>query len=294
VSNVGFIGLGIMGSRMAANLRRAGHELTVFNRTRERAEAWAEGHGGTVAATPAEVGAAADIVITMVVDGPQVRAMVLEEDGVAEGAGEGTLCVDMSTISPTETRAIGAALGERGIHFMDAPVTGSSPRAEDGTLTIMAGGDAAAFERARPLFEIMGKLVLHVGELGQGQVVKLINNAVAATNASTLAQALVVGRATGVDLDSLVAVMAAGSGGSAMLDLKAQPMRKHDYSTLFKLEHMLKDVRLCLEEGQAAGVPFPAAADTREVLSAAMGRGLGDADFAALLEVVEAMAGTRL
>ncbi len=294
MSTVGFIGLGIMGSRMAANLRRAGHELTVFNRTRERAEAWAEEHGGTVAATPAEVGAAADIVITMVVDGPQVRAMLLEEDGVAEGAGEGTLCVDMSTISPIETRAVGAALGERGIHFMDAPVTGSSPRAEDGTLTIMAGGDAAAFERARPLFEIMGKLVLHVGELGQGQVVKLINNAVAATNASTLAQALVVGRATGVDLDSLVAVMAAGSGGSAMLDLKAQPMREHDYSTLFKLEHMLKDVRLCLEEGQAAGVPFPAAADTREVLSAAMGRGLGDADFAALLEVVEAMAGTRL
>ena len=294
MSNVGFIGLGIMGSRMAANLRRAGHDLTVFNRTRERAEAWAEEHGGTVAATPAEVGAAADIVITMVVDGPQVRAMLLGDDSVTEGAGEGTLCVDMSTISPTQTRQIGAALGEGGIRFIDAPVTGSSPRAEDGTLTIMAGGDAADFEQARPLLEVMGKLVLHVGELGQGQVVKLINNAVAATNASTLAQALVVGRATGVDLDSLVAVMAAGSGGSAMLDLKAGPMREHDYSTLFKLEHMLKDVRLCLEEGQAAGVPFPAAADTREVLSAAMGRGLGDADFAALLEVVEAMAGTRL
>ena len=230
----------------------------------------------------------------MVVDGPQVRAMLLGEDGVAEGAGEGTLCVDMSTIAPTETRDIGAALAERGIHFIDAPVTGSSPRAEDGTLTIMAGGSAEDFARAQPLFEVMGKLVLHVGELGQGQIVKIINNAVAATNASTLAQALVVGRATGVDLDALVAVMAAGSGGSAMLDLKAGPMREHDYSTLFKLEHMLKDVRLCLEEGQAAGVPFPAAAETREVLIAAMGRGLGDADFAALLEVIEAMAGTRL
>ena len=294
MANVGFIGLGIMGSRMAANLRGAGHELIVFNRTRERAEAWAAEHGGTVAATPAEVGAAAEIVITMVVDGPQVRAMLLGEDGVAEGAGEGTLCVDMSTIAPTETRDIGAALAERGIHFIDAPVTGSSPRAEDGTLTIMAGGSAEDFARAQPLFEVMGKVVLHVGELGQGQIVKIINNAVAATNASTLAQALVVGRATGVDLDALVAVMAAGSGGSAMLDLKAGPMREHDYSTLFKLEHMLKDVRLCLEEGQAAGVPFPAAAETREVLIAAMGRGLGDADFAALLEVFEAMAGTRL
>jgi 3-hydroxyisobutyrate dehydrogenase-like beta-hydroxyacid dehydrogenase len=294
VPRVGFIGLGIMGARMAANLRRAGHELTVFNRTRERADAWAAEHGGTVAATPAEVGASSELVITMVVDGPQVEAMLLGADGVARGAGAGTLCIDMSTISPAETREIGDALGERGIAFMDAPVTGSSPRAEDGTLTIMAGGRAEDYARAEPLFEVMGELVLHVGELGQGQTVKLINNAVAATNASTLAQALIVGRATGVDLDALVAVMRAGSGGCAMLELKAQPMREHDFSTLFKLEHMLKDVRLCLEEGQAAGVPFPAAASTREVLTAAMGRGLGDADFAALLEVRESMAGTRL
>jgi 3-hydroxyisobutyrate dehydrogenase-like beta-hydroxyacid dehydrogenase len=294
VASVGFIGLGIMGARMAANLRRAGHELTVFNRTRERAEAWAAEHGGTVAATPAGVGAAAEVVITMVVDGPQVEAMLLGSDGVVEGARPGTLCVDMSTISPAETRAIGATLAEREIAFMDAPVTGSSPRAEDGTLTIMAGGRAEDYARAEPLFGVMGKLYLHVGELGQGQTVKLINNAVAAANASTLAQALIVGRATGVDLDALVAVMGAGSGGSAMLDIKAGPMRDHDFSTLFKLEHMLKDVRLCLEEGQAAGVPFPAAADVREVLNAGMGRGLGDADFAALLEVLEALADTRL
>jgi 3-hydroxyisobutyrate dehydrogenase len=294
VERVGFVGLGIMGSRMAANLRGAGYELTVFNRTRERAEAFAAEHGATVAGTPAEVGAASDVVITMVVDGAQVDAVLLGEDGVATQAGDGTLCVDMSTIAPADTRRIGAALHERGIGFVDAPVTGSSPKAEDGTLTIMAGGDGAAFERARPLFEVMGEVVVHVGELGQGQTVKLINNAVAATNASTLAQALVVGKATGVDLEALVKIMGAGSGGSAMLALKAEPMRTHDYSTLFKLEHMLKDVRLCLEEGQAAGVPFPAAAHTREVLTAAMGRGLGDADFAAIVEVIEALAGTRL
>jgi 3-hydroxyisobutyrate dehydrogenase-like beta-hydroxyacid dehydrogenase len=158
----------------------------------------------------------------------------------------------------------------------------------------MVGGDERDFERARPLLEAMGALVLHVGPLGQGEMLKLVNNAVAAANAATLAQALVVAKATGVDLKALVAVMGAGSGGSAMLALKAEPMIQHDYSTLFKLEHMLKDVRLCLEEGQAAGVPFPSAAHTREVLSAAMGRGLGDADFAALVEVVEAMADTRL
>ena len=158
----------------------------------------------------------------------------------------------------------------------------------------MAGGAAEDFERARPLFELMGELVLHVGATGQGQMVKLINNAVAAANTVTLAQALVVGEATGVDLDALVEVMAAGSGGSAMLALKAGPMREHDYSTLFKLEHMLKDVRHCLEEGQAAGVPFPAAATAREVLSAGMGRGHGDDDFAALIEVLEGFAGVRL
>jgi 3-hydroxyisobutyrate dehydrogenase-like beta-hydroxyacid dehydrogenase len=294
MAHVGFIGLGIMGSRMAANLRRAGVELTVFNRTRERADAWVAEHGGTVAASPAEVGRAADVVITMVVDGPQVEAMLLGPGGVVEGAAPGTLCVDMSTIAPSHARRIGAVLAEREIGFVDAPVTGSSPRAQDGTLTIMAGGTTADFERAKPLFDVMGELVVHVGELGQGQTVKVINNAVAATNLSTLAQALIVGRATGVDLDALLTVMGAGSGGSAMLAIKGRPLVEHDYSTLFKLEHMLKDVRLCLEEGQAAGVPFPAAAHTREVLTAGMGRGLGDADFVAMLDVLEGMADTRL
>jgi 3-hydroxyisobutyrate dehydrogenase len=294
MAHLGFIGLGIMGSRMAANLAAAGHELTVHNRTRERAEAWVAEHGGGVADSPAGVGAAAEIVITMVVDGPQVEAVLLGPGGVAEGAGEGVLCVDMSTIAPAEARAIGAALAEKGLAFVDAPVTGSSPRAEAGTLTIMAGGAAPDVERARPLLEVMGSLVLHVGELGQGQMTKLVNNAVAAANASVLAQALVVGRATGVDLKALVQVMAAGSGGSAMLDLKAGPMLEHDYTTLFKLEHMLKDVRLCLEAGREAGVPFPAAAETREALVAAMGRGHAQDDFAAVLETYEGLAGVRL
>jgi 3-hydroxyisobutyrate dehydrogenase-like beta-hydroxyacid dehydrogenase len=295
VERIGFVGLGIMGSRMAANLRRAGYELTVYNRTRERAEAWADEHGGTVAQTPAEVGSASDVVITMVVDGAQVTEVLLGEQGVGQGAAAGTLCVDMSTIAPGDSRRIAAALAEREIGFVDAPVTGSSPKAEDGTLTIMASGAPGNVQRAQPLFEAMGELIVHVGdEVGLGEMVKLINNAVAAANAHTLAQALVVGRATGVDLDALTQVMGAGSGGSAMLALKAGPMREHDYSTLFKLDHMLKDVRLCLEEGQAAGVPFPAAAAVREALTAGAGRGLGDADFAALLEAVEGFAGVRL
>ena len=291
---VGFVGLGIMGSRMAANLARAGYELTVFNRTRATADAWAAEHGGTVADSPAAVGAASDVVISMVVDGEQVREVLLGEHGVAGGAAPGTLCVDMSTIAPAQTRAVGAELTELGIRMLDAPVTGSSPKAEDGTLTIMAGGDAGDFARAEPLLRVMGELVVHVGALGQGEMVKLINNAVAAANAATVGEALIVGQRTGVDLDALVEIMAKGSGGSAMLDLKAGPMRAHDYTTLFKLEHMLKDVRLCLEEGQAAAVPFAAAARARDVLVAALARGHGDDDFAALIEALEGFADAKI
>jgi 3-hydroxyisobutyrate dehydrogenase-like beta-hydroxyacid dehydrogenase len=200
----------------------------------------------------------------------------------------------MSTIAPAQTRAIGDELHARGLRMLDAPVTGSSPKAQDGTLTIMAGGDAGDFDRAAPLLRVMGELVVHVGALGQGEMVKLINNAVAAANATTVGEALLVAERTGVDLDALVQVMAQGSGGSAMLDLKAGPMREHDYETLFKLEHMLKDVRLCLEEGQAAAVPFAAAARARDVLVAALARGHGDDDFAALIEALEGFSGTKL
>jgi 3-hydroxyisobutyrate dehydrogenase-like beta-hydroxyacid dehydrogenase len=286
---IAFLGLGIMGSRMAANLARAGFDLTVWNRTGSTAEAFADSHRATVAGTPAEAAAGAEIVITMLVDGPQVESVL---ESAAPGAG--TLCVDCSTIGPAATREIADRLAQRGASMLDAPVTGSSPRAEDGTLTIMAGGSVEDFERARPVLEAMGKLVVHAGPLGHGQMVKVINNAVAATNAATVGQALLVAARAGVDLDALVKVMGAGSGGSTMLELKAGPMREHDYTTLFKLEHMLKDVRLCLEEGQAAGAPFPLAAMTREILTAGMGRGLGDADFAALIEVLEGEAGTKL
>jgi 3-hydroxyisobutyrate dehydrogenase-like beta-hydroxyacid dehydrogenase len=291
---VAFLGLGIMGSRMAANLVEAGFELTVWNRTAAKAEEFCRQHGARLAVTPADAAAASDLVVTMVVDGPQVEAILLGENGVAQTARPGTLCIDCSTIGPSATREIGARLAEREIRMLDAPVTGSSPRAQDGTLTIMAGGEAEDFERARPLLETMGELIVHAGPLGHGQLVKLINNAVAATNAAVVGQALVLGARAGADLDALIAVMRAGSGGSAMLELKARPMREHDYTTLFKLDHMLKDVRLCLEEGQAAGGPFPFAALTREILTAASGRGYGDEDFAALIEVLEADAGTRL
>ena len=291
MERVGFVGLGIMGSRMAANLRRAGHELTVFNRTRERAEAWAQEHGGTVAATPAEVGAAAEVVITMLVDGAQVEEALLGPGGAAAGAADGTLFVDMSTIAPADARRLAATLAERGHRFVDAPVTGSAPRAEDGTLTIMAGGGDEDMDRARPLFEAMGRNIVHAGDVGQGQAVKVLSNAVSAINCATLAQAIVVGRREGVDLQALVEVMRGGSAASQMLELKARPMLEHDFTPLFKLEHMLKDVRLCLDEAGRAGAGFPFAGLARELYTAAVGRGLGAQDFAAVLEVVEGLDG---
>jgi 3-hydroxyisobutyrate dehydrogenase-like beta-hydroxyacid dehydrogenase len=291
---VGFIGLGIMGSRMAASLRRAGFELTVWNRTAEKARAWAEEHGAELATSPAELAGRCDFVITMVVDGPQVEAVLLGPDGVASGARPGLLCVDMSTIAPETTRGVGAKLEEAGVGFVDAPVTGSSPKAEDGTLTIMAGGEEADVKRAWPLFEAMGKLIVHVGPLGQGETLKLIGNAVAAANAVTVAQALLLARATEVDLDALTEVLSAGSGGSTMLDLKAKPMREHDYTTLFKLDHMIKDVTLCLEQSHATGVPCPSVEVAAEVLAGAADRGYGEEDFAAVIEEIEARAGRRL
>jgi 3-hydroxyisobutyrate dehydrogenase-like beta-hydroxyacid dehydrogenase len=200
----------------------------------------------------------------------------------------------MSTIAPVDSRRIAAALAERGVRMIDAPVTGSSPRAEAGTLTIMAGGAAEDFARALPLLEAMGELIVHVGPLGQGAMLKLINNALGAANAAALAEALLLAQATDVDLDAFVAVTSTGSGASAQLELKSGPMREHDYTPLFKTAHLLKDVRLCLEEAQAAGVPFPAAAHARDLLTATLGRGYGEQDYAAIIEAAEGLAGQQL
>ncbi len=291
---VGFLGLGIMGSRMAANLARAGWRPAVWTHTPGKAAAWAEEHGADAMQTPAEVAAASDVVFSMVVDGEQVASVLLGEHGVIEAARDGLLCVDCSTIAPPETRRIGAALAARGAAMLDAPVTGSSPRAESATLTIMAGGGDADFERARPLLEAMGSLVVHVGPLGQGEMLKLINNALGAANAAAVAEALLLAQASGVDLDALEQVVGAGSGASAQLEMKAGPMRRHDFRTLFKTAHMLKDVRLCLEEAQRAGVPFPAAEHARDLLTGAMARGHADDDYASLLVAAEGLAGRRL
>ena len=287
---IGFIGLGIMGSRMAANLATAGYELTVWNRTAATAEAFAAEHGVSVAATPAELAAASDVVIKIVVNGEQVEQILVGDDGVIAGGREGMLCIDMSTISPQMARSLGERLGEHGIAFIDAPVTGSSPGAEAGTLTIMAGGSEADLERAAPIFEVLGSKTVHCGALGQGQTIKVITNAIAASNAAVLAQALIVARGAGVDLTALSEVIDGGAADSRMAQLKLQPMIERQYEPLFRLDHMIKDVDLALELAAADGTPFEYASRTRELMAEASREGFGEVDFAALFEALQARA----
>jgi 3-hydroxyisobutyrate dehydrogenase-like beta-hydroxyacid dehydrogenase len=287
---IGFIGLGIMGSRMAANLAAAGFELTVWNRTAATAEAFAAEHGVSVAATPAELAAASDVVIKIVVNGEQVEQILFGDEGVIAGGREGMLCIDMSTISPQMARSLGERLGEHGIAFIDAPVTGSSPGAEAGTLTIMAGGSEADLQRAAPIFEVLGSKTVHCGALGQGQTIKVITNAIAASNAAVLAQALIVARGAGVDLTALSEVIDGGAADSRMAQLKLQPMIDRQYEPLFRLDHMIKDVDLALELAAADRTPFEYASRTRELMAEASSEGFGEVDFAALYEALQARA----
>lgn len=287
---VGFIGLGIMGSRMAANLAAAGYELTVWNRTAATAEAFGAEHGVSVAATPAELATVSDVVIKVVVDGEQVEEILFGEQGIVAGARAGTLCIDMSTISPEMTRSLGERLGEHKIAFVDAPVTGSSPGAQAGTLTIMAGGSEADLQRADPIFDVLGAKTVHCGALGQGQTIKVITNAIAASNAAVLAQALVVARGAGVDLAALTEVIDGGAADSRMAQLKLQPMIERQYDTLFRLDHMIKDVDFALKLAEAEGTPFDYAAQTRELMAEASSEGFGEVDFASLYEALQARA----
>jgi len=286
-SKAAFLGLGIMGTPMAANLARAGIEVVAWNRTAEKAERLAaEFDNVTVAGSPAEAAAATGTVITMVPDAPQVEEVLLGADGAADGLHDGGLAIDMSTVSPSASRDIGARLGERGIAFLDAPVTGSRPKAEDGTLTIMVGGPEEAFDRARPLVEAMGQLVLHMGPQVHGSTVKLINNTLAAVNAAALAEGISVGRRAGLDLEKAMQVVASGSGNSTMREIKSGPMIDSDYAPLFKLEHMLKDVRYFLAESREMGVPTGVAQTASGLYEEADSEGYGESDFAAVIEAI--------
>jgi 3-hydroxyisobutyrate dehydrogenase-like beta-hydroxyacid dehydrogenase len=278
---VGFCGLGIMGSRMAAQVAKAGHEVTAWTRTEGKAQAWADENGARAADTPGEAAEGAEVLITMLVDGAQVTSLIEQVP-----ARDDLLFLDMTTIGAPAARQL--AQGRR---FVDAPVTGSSPRAENGTLTIMVGGRDEDVALAMPLLQAMGEKIIHMGPVGHGQAIKVIGNVVSSSNAIILAQSLIAGAAAGIDLEKAIEVLSVSSGASTMLDLKARPMLEHDWTTLFKLEHMLKDVRLALEQAHESKVPYPAAADAAQLLEGGMARGLADADFSSVLEVLEGLAG---
>ena len=284
IERIAFCGLGIMGAPMAANLARAGFDLTVWTHTPGKAERFAAEHGVRAAATPAEAADEAGAVVTMVVDAPEVEGVLLGGEGAAEALVEGALCLDMSTIAPSAARDLGERLAERGLEFLEAPVSGSRPKATDGTLTIMAAGEPETFERTRPLLEAMGERIVLVGPRGHGQLAKVLTNTMAAVNAAALAEAVRVVQRAGIDPERFLEVAGGSAGASTVLALKGGPMFEADFAPLFKLEHMLKDVRHCLAEADALGVELRLGATAAERYGRAAETGHGGEDFAAVIE----------
>jgi 3-hydroxyisobutyrate dehydrogenase len=279
---VAFAGLGIMGAPMAANLVRAGLDVAVYTRTREKAERFAAEHDGARAAsTPGDAAQDADAFISIVPDAPQVEEVLFGESGAAGALSDQALVVDMSTISPSASRAIAERLAPR--PYVEAPVSGSKPKAEDGTLTIMAGGSPEDFDKARPLFDVLGERIVYVGPVGHGQMAKLLTNTMGAVNAAALAECVRVAKAAGLDRDAFLEVASGSAGASAMLNLKGPPMFEERFEpALFKLEHMLKDVRHCLDEARTLGLELELGALAERLYTRADDAGLGEQDFAAV------------
>src|SRR5207302_7215386 len=260
---IGFIGLGTMGAPMARNLLDAGFTVTVHNRTREKEERLAEA-GAARAATPAEAAAEADIVVTIVADTPDVEHVLFADDGVASGAKPGSLVCDMSPISPDATRHFGARLRERDVGMIDAPVSGGSEGAEKGTLTIMCGGQAADVERVRPVLDVLGSKVTHIGPLGSGQLTKAVNQIMIAGYFEAVAEGLVFAMKAGLDADKVLEAIGAGMARSAVLEMRASNMINDSYPLGFKLSLHLKDLRIALEEANRNGVELPLAEMVRD------------------------------
>jgi 3-hydroxyisobutyrate dehydrogenase len=290
---VGFIGLGIMGRGMAANLLRAGFPLAVWNRTRERTEPLAAA-GAAVAASPAELAAASDIVITCVSDTPDVEAVILGPQGVIHGARPGSLVIDMSTISPQATRAIAAALAARGVDMLDAPISGGSEGAAQGTLSIMVGGAAAALQRALPVLQAMGKRITHVGPHGAGQTVKLVNQVLVVGNCLAMCEALLLAQAGGVDLEKTLEAVSGGAAGSWMLSQRGPQILARDWRPGFTIALQQKDLRLVLEAADQQGVPLPGTALIFQLYRTLEARGLGGDGNHALVKALEALAGFEI
>jgi 3-hydroxyisobutyrate dehydrogenase len=287
---IGFIGLGIMGRGMVRNLLKAGFPVRVWNRTASRMDELAQDGAGP-ASSPGDVAFHSDIVITCVSDTPDVEEVILGESGVIRGARPGTLVIDMSTISPQATQEIAARLAEREIGFLDAPVSGGSEGAARGTLSIMVGGDAAHVERARPAFEAMGKTITHVGPVGAGQTVKLVNQILVVGHALAMSEALLFAQAGGVDLEKALQAVTGGAAGSWMLANRGPQIIHRDWRPGFTIDLQQKDVRLVLEAADQLGVPLPGTALIHQLYRTLQTRGLGHEGNHALVKALEHLAG---
>ncbi len=284
---VGFVGLGIMGRPMAHNLRRAGYELVLYNRTRARAEKLARQAGAGVAESPREVAERTGVIFTMLPGPREVGEIVAGEDGLLRGAGEGSLIVDTSTSSPVLARELARSARERGVGMLDAPVSGGDVGAEEGTLSIMVGGIEEDFERAKPLLEAMGETVTHVGPPGAGQVVKACNQIVVALAIEAVSEALVLGSKAGVAPEKIIEVLSGGLAANRVMEVKREKLLQRDFEPGGKVEFHRKDLGIALEAGREHGVPLPATAVVFQMFEALMARGRGGWDHSSLLTFIE-------
>jgi 2-hydroxy-3-oxopropionate reductase len=291
---VGFIGLGIMGRPMAKNLMEAGYELVVHNRSPEKAEELAKEGNATAAASPGQVAQACDIVITMLPDSPDVEAVVAGEGGVLEGIRDSALLVDMSTISPVVTEELAAKVREKGASMLDAPVSGGDVGAIEGALSIMVGGSKEDFERARPLFDVMGKVATHVGPIGAGQVVKACNQIVVALTIEAVSEALVLGSKGGVAPEKILDVLGGGLAGNKVMEVKREKMLEHSFDPGFRIELHHKDLGIALAAGREYGVTLPVTAIVDQMLETLKMRGKGDRDHSAILTLIEESSGHEI
>ena len=285
---VGFIGLGIMGKPMARNLVEAGYELAVHNRSRGQVDELAA-EGAVAAGNSREVAERSDIVITMLPDSPQVREVVAGEGGVLEGVRERALLIDMSTISPVVTEELAAAVKEKGASMLDAPVSGGDVGAIEGTLSIMVGGEEEDFQRAKPLFDVMGKTVNHVGPTGAGQVTKAANQIVVALTIEAVSEALVLGSKGGVAPEKILDVLGGGLAGNKVMEVKREKFLSHTFEPGFRSELHHKDLGIALAAGREYGVVLPVTAVVDQMLLSMKKKGWGGEDHSALLRVIEGL-----
>jgi len=287
---VGFIGLGIMGGPMAANLVKAGFDVIGYNRSPEPVQRLAD-QGGRGAASLAEAVQDADVVVTMVPDSPDVEAVALGEDGIYAHAKQGTLHVDMSSIRPDVARKVGEAGKQRGFRVLDAPVSGGEQGAIDASLSIMVGGDPNDFADARPVLEAVGKTIVHVGPVGSGQTVKAANQLIVAGTIELVAEAIVFLEAYGVDTEAAVKVLAGGLAGNAILDRKAAGMLARDFTPGFRIDLHHKDLGIVTSAAREAGVVIPLGAVVAQLVASLRAQGDGGLDHSALLKLVEQLSG---